>query len=1021
MKLFFDGRWAGQPVYLDLEDEVLAEMGALACEGGDPAELFQDAVRRTLNTRPDGASTMLAEHCARTRRWQRDGRLGTPPFLAVLAFFSLVAEGMRTDEEFRASNYYGRLSTALAVRSGDQPARQKVQRGIMDESHTLWGALNDWLIANEERLGIPTAYAFDYRVHVGIPISQALVREGDRKALREMFADLRLRPGQSLSRSDMARMLESWLPTAPVSKSLARLAGHPEALQRVGDVACIELQAWDGLVEGRERSGVREASAAQLAIAAAVRQQPRPRIELFLLGRGLPLRDEAAGFFLAADPSSHARAAVQDTDGILSVEPPDSAGWSRVRNGDAISMADVLLAKLELEHGDITLKRDPRRLVVLEYDEEWRRYAEVSRVQLGQDNLLLCHESLRAQLEEVLPTITRSGYSVYEPQSLAGLPEGWVAYEGVEVMGLLETAVADLSPLAPLAWSQIALGGGFPLPERSAWLTEGPPEIRASSFASGDLEVAIIPSPSTDAEQISLGCFSGSRVFALEDSGLPDGDYRVTLIESKAEGAVLASQALHLRSPETPRPTPRQAGVAPLAHALGTGWGAFSASALADPTTPSAKGAWVHGDVPAATRLDGPVPPATLELRSLANDAELTPASSMPPKARGGEAPVCLLGGAHHWLLEDATKTARWRVGDIGGVCKHCGLERFFPSRPWSRRRGAGHRAGRGRAMSAPMSTALTDVTPIKREEASSFNRLVAALCYTRFGGWTAFSRLAQQTCDDPWFAVEAARLLSAVGHIDFELDATSLRPTRWEVAPATLAVLPEAQEAILCGHRSRGLIKAVNRAVSRLEGKFLIEEQTGAPDLLRIAALPGDGFEDVTALATAEGYPLHVAATADKLAASLPRLAAAVSALPTLDRALDAPLQRFDFGKNKWVPAEELSQPGAYRFARRPFVYACVKEEYGRPIICDNRLVKWLGASAIGLELLAYNPSDQTLRCPLGAQLPYLYERAVVMCSGRAPLQLTDGTVGYASVPTGVAAGVWAALYASPPALMRT
>src|SRR4051794_29648608 len=102
MAAFFDGRWAHQPVYLDLEEEVLAEMAELAegRDAGDPAEGLREAVGPTLSPRPDGATSMLGEHCRRTTRWKAGGRAGTPPFLAVLALFSLVAEGMRSDEVF---------------------------------------------------------------------------------------------------------------------------------------------------------------------------------------------------------------------------------------------------------------------------------------------------------------------------------------------------------------------------------------------------------------------------------------------------------------------------------------------------------------------------------------------------------------------------------------------------------------------------------------------------------------------------------------------------------------------------------------------------------------------------------------------------------------------------------------------------------------------------------------------------------------------------------------------------------
>src|SRR4051812_27856858 len=87
----FSGQWAGQPVYLDLEEEVLERIAQTAAgEGGDPAESLMAAVRPTLHPLPDGVG-LFAKHLREEREWRLAGSSGTPPFLAVLAFLSLVA------------------------------------------------------------------------------------------------------------------------------------------------------------------------------------------------------------------------------------------------------------------------------------------------------------------------------------------------------------------------------------------------------------------------------------------------------------------------------------------------------------------------------------------------------------------------------------------------------------------------------------------------------------------------------------------------------------------------------------------------------------------------------------------------------------------------------------------------------------------------------------------------------------------------------------------------------------------
>src|SRR6476619_4649041 len=112
--VFFDGRHAGRPVYLDLEDDVFREAQALTGLAGDPAESLDAAVRETLPLATP-SSAVFRTHVRRAIEWDQSGRNGTPPYLALLAFFSTVAESMRDDERFGSNNYYGRLCDRLQV------------------------------------------------------------------------------------------------------------------------------------------------------------------------------------------------------------------------------------------------------------------------------------------------------------------------------------------------------------------------------------------------------------------------------------------------------------------------------------------------------------------------------------------------------------------------------------------------------------------------------------------------------------------------------------------------------------------------------------------------------------------------------------------------------------------------------------------------------------------------------------------------------------------------------------------
>jgi hypothetical protein len=272
-----------------------------------------------------------------------------PPIAAVLAMQSLVAEGMRSDEDLRASNYYGRFLRALGQDPSDPAMRCKVIRGFGADSGELWGALNRWITEDRETRGIPTAYSFDYRVHVGLPMSQALVRASDRNAIRALFSDLGLRPGQAIAVEDMVRLLAAWLPDSRVSRGLKILCANEDAVRRVAEVACIELQAWSGAVEDAS------ASRRTIALTATLRRLPRRSLRI---GVSIHAPQEADRLYLEPDSSEAASAALAASGGQAALGQPDEEGWRPVLS--EVSTPDLLFARLRLGNGALHAARDPR-------------------------------------------------------------------------------------------------------------------------------------------------------------------------------------------------------------------------------------------------------------------------------------------------------------------------------------------------------------------------------------------------------------------------------------------------------------------------------------------------------------------------------------------------------------------------------------------------------------------------------------------------------------------------------------
>jgi len=152
----------------------------------------------------------------------------------------------------------------------------------------------------------------------------------------------------------------------------------------------------------------------------------------------------------------------------------------------------------------------------------------------------------------------------------------------------------------------------------------------------------------------------------------------------------------------------------------------------------------------------------------------------------------------------------------------------------------------------------------------------------------------------------------------------------------------------------------------------------------------------------------VQIGATAEELAAQLPSLSKVIAALPRVPApSRTEGLTFFDPPSAKWQDAGSLSLAGAYRirgFATTDVLRTHEDLASGQMVYSTVHLGKHASALLWGRgPLMAYDVEDQTLRVPLGANLPGLYERAVVLASGLAPYP-SHGSLCYPFVPPQVA-----------------
>lgn len=1006
---YLTGNWKGRPLYLDMEESVLAQIALVAGHQiEDSKSAFISAVKKTLNL-SIGSRKTFQRHADRLAHWTMINDIRKPPFVGLLAFFSLVAESMVSDGRFRNTNYYGRMAQALDI-EGDRRVNSKIHRDFGSQSHMFWEALNQYIFASNGRLGMPTAYAFDSRVHVSIPVSQALVREDDRVRFSDLFSRQRLTAG-SFPADEMLDLIKDWIPSSSVSSSLRTLWDSSEDVrERIASIACEELQSWDGVTPQSDTTGSRKSP---IRLVASIQGHPRPRIYLGLRARH-PDAVTNRQFTLQAGSEEAARLALDECGTSITLVQSDSMGWGEFIESNSISIPDLLIANISLrdESGDFELARRAKQIVILKSEPENRLLVEVDRASLAVRHTLLVHHRLEKDVLSFLRQYARPGWKRFKTETLNGCPEGWILIRDAALMGMPDDTTAELQPLVPTATAAVEFAGGLSLADYHTWHVASPPEVSFSLETDKSICAILHPivrQANEGDDDVNFGTFARSGIISLGDHDIPPGEYRFSIYEIERSGRrsrrATASSSLRLRSAETARPIDAADG---LRRPLTSNPAQAVISAVdrqSVPTGPLVVGALVelqhqHG-------LTSETPPASLRRASFTEDLEEAPSQRTRP--RSGLAPPCFGSSAHHWDL--GTGVANERRHRLGR-CIHCGLEQWHNTWPSRHRRSRQARALQESDRVNGRDAIMIKSEPIAEEPQANLDTLFDAISLLGQGTWRAIAMLALQADSQPWFSYELARNLVALGHLEVSLDEVTLRMNRWTVAPPVLVKLPDKRSAVLAGFRSQRLLRQLKADVKVLGGSLRLERQMGVPSCARIRDLR---YQDLCLLAESAsdtlGFKVHaVDKAAFRLLSGLPHVSTLMDTLPKW-RLPHAGIERFEIVSGRWVPTEHSQNPGAYRTRFFPRTYAFVPSPSSTARIGSPELVKHLESVRSGVPLMAYSTSRSELTIRLGAQLPGLYERVAMLCSGSPPRRFNDGTQRYKCVPTEVASGLWARL----------
>lgn len=979
-----------RPVYLDLEDDLVAELAAmLDIASAAAVDALCDLVGATLD-RSDGPARVFARHDARLRTWIRGGRATAPPILGVLACFSLAAEQMAGRDGMAANNYFGRLRQVLRWRTGDPPLDIAYRR----VAERYWSELNRWLVQEEGERGIPTAYSLAHR-YVGLSVSQALVRSTDREKLKDFFQLFGFAPGSQVAPADLVPLLDSWIKQVhcPVTAGLARLWSNGQARSRIAEAAAVTLSSWDGSVY--DRGAGQSSASGRLHLTLELGGFPRKRFAVSALfyvpqaqlGRPMQL--------LTAEPTTSIDL-VPDVPGALGLAP-----------GSSLYPDDVLAGLLLVrdDYSGITLERRPRRLVAFREDELSRRWVEVHQIMLGDDLRLLVEDGLARRVAEILAVVARPGWEAATPYP--GQPDGWTLFTDVEVLshpGSLIPAnkMDDLSALIPLTASTLKVSGGFGIPGsvRGKWHAAMPPEIRAVSDAPDGFAVRLVQldRSSEELEERQLAEWSdngtGVVIEPLRGLNLHDGDYRVELVPS-GQSDPASSAILYLRSGDT-----RDERQWHLAESITYGPGIGALGVATDTQSPS-----IHGHAVFGSSDPTPVPSGTPpRLPSWSKDVGARRSEAAPMRITVPDSESCIRTGRHRQVIETVELDSKGRPTSswVYGRCKTCGLVKRYPTRIKTRRRGADP----AEPQEVPPMHDLTALSPAATTSADDRDWTVAVDTLQHLGGgpWASLEKIALQIEPTGLFVDQFSRTLEALGHISIRRDEKTLRPAAWEISPTQLVGCTTGEFAFN-GYWPTGLY---NEIVDAIEADGADTKVEGKEPPQYFASRLGSKTQSV-----AEECEIAVIPEAWRaLAGALPPMSAILEQLPRQSASADGDISWFDVVDASWKRVDSYEAQGAYRirkFATLDVVRSAEDLPRGTYARCSVQLSKHLAALMHGKPLVAYDPSQQVFMVPIGAELPGLYGRALTAASCLPPAIVRGaGSVAYRNVPEELASRIF-------------
>lgn len=975
--VIFSGRFESQPVFMVLDPiskEAVAKL--LALDEDDVEAHICSVVGKALSTTGDPYWPMEK----RLRAWWGNGTETKPPFTALLFCLSHAAELMTSDGHYTSGNYYVRLSALTGL-----PRNQLSFHGHATEKFWYW--LAKWLSSNDYRYGRPTARAINQFKYVSIPMSQAIVRAGDRKYFHDLFERYGFSGGYNVSVAEIERYVDSWVRSSASNQRLRQSWSRREFRPRMCEIVLAELEEWSSGKRGLENEASRQVSNLSLALA---------------LVPGFPDRVAALslGFHGEVDKAIELG---EDGEYSLTLDNDVYGSFATLSPASDVPLGDLLLKGATYESSDQKTCFNWRYRAVLPFvrAESGPYWIETNKTAIGANCILLVRDRkhTRAAVEALLEEIAATGYTVATPTELLGIPIGWVLYENVCIVRIPdELPDNDLRSLVPISRSAgLKSVGGLRL-LKNIWHRREPPSIHLE-VSEGPCKIAILEGVNESGDEIQSISGPGTTCEIDLHNLVPSSGDIVALGFEKYKDAGY----LHLlcRTARRPRPLNLEAID-----------GLQYVSAISASPRDRLGAAGKHPN-----HQDGePLPSAEAILdkfQKLEGGGEeekglaASMAAAITPVSHGNAVDIkdilamsCGERGSHYWICETVPQGGKPGM-PLQMECRDCKLSVLT--------------GNRGKKPSNKEKTKVRPVpAPPKRPEtvdAIEPDLLLDALCFLGQGTWGGFEGLVAQHVAEPWEAVNLARSFEALGYLDLARAPGTGKITYWAV-PAPTLYLASDGKAQLRGFRNSAIVERLGDTLLASGARETSAVKEGQPCSIAFEAVDRDlAMEILADLRDPHGRPLELILDAPQaFARRLAAIRGATDILVPLSVADDVEAQRYDLQTGKWSKCSDTLNPGAYRFAWRGQTYA-YRGNSTSLFQGPHEIVKLMAARNASRTLHAYKASHRAFIVRLGAEPTGLIARALCACEGHLP-EREGKLLKYGNVSPDIAGAILKSLY---------